>query len=483
MHKTLVVVDKPYKHLEIDIDVIHFDQYLAEYPKKNEPKVRVINLCDTQHYLSKGYYCSLLAEARKHHVLPSVNTINDLRDTITETELPTQPLPKNTTAGKQTNKIILFIYFGWTELSQYKKLASKLFSRFPVPILQITLMVDATISIKAIQRIGFSRLNKSQRELFLQKLLEFTSATWRQNKPNKRYRWEMAILVNPDETFPPSDKQAIKHLIKAADKLGIYAETITAKHENQIAEYDALFIRETTKIDHHSYRLARKAEQEGLVVIDDSSSILRCCNKVFLHDAFTYQNVPALKSIIISSQSNEDIETIEAQFHYPMILKIPESAFSQGVFKITGRDMLQTKLAEIFSQSALVLIQEYLYTDFDWRIGILNGRPIYACKYFMAQGHWQIYNHASQRNLSGKSQTLPTFETPKIVLDTAIKAAGVVGNGLYGVDIKQKGNRAYVIEVNDNPNIDHKIEDAYLGDELYTIIMAEFARRLNERGN
>ena len=38
---------------------------------------------------------------------------------------------------------------------------------------------------------------------------------------------------------------------------------------------------------------------------------------------------------------------------------------------------------------------------------------------------------------------------------------------------------AKVIEVNDNPSIDSSVEDAYLGDELYRIIMGDFVRRLD----
>ena len=36
--------------------------------------------------------------------------------------------------------------------------------------------------------------------------------------------------------------------------------------------------------------------------------------------------------------------------------------------------------------------------------------------------------------------------------------------------------------MNDNSSIDHKVEDAYLGDELYMIIMDEFKQRLEARG-
>jgi glutathione synthase/RimK-type ligase-like ATP-grasp enzyme len=77
---------------------------------------------------------------------------------------------------------------------------------------------------------------------------------------------------------------------------------------------------------------------------------------------------------------------------------------------------------------------------------------------------------------------MPTFEVPSKVLSAAVKACAVVGNGLYGVDIKQRGESVYVIEVNDNPSIDHGVETRYLGDELYMIVMSEFAARLEARG-
>ena len=77
---------------------------------------------------------------------------------------------------------------------------------------------------------------------------------------------------------------------------------------------------------------------------------------------------------------------------------------------------------------------------------------------------------------------MPTFEVPKPVLQAAVKAARAVGEGLYGVDIKHTGNKVYVIEVNDNPSIDSGVEDKYLGRDLYTLIMQEFVKRLEQRG-
>lgn len=40
-------------------------------------------------------------------------------------------------------------------------------------------------------------------------------------------------------------------------------------------------------------------------------------------------------------------------------------------------------------------------------------------------------------------------------------------------------DRAIVIEINDNPSIDHGLEDAILGDELYYRLLNNFWRMLD----
>lgn len=489
MLKTLIVVDE--KVVEefaataaaTHLHVITFEQYLNDYPKLNEPRTRLINLCDKFNYLSKGYYCSLLAEARDHKVLPSVKTINALR---IDGQGPQTQLVFNLTPqviGDTKLPDALYVFFGMVEEPGLQDQARKLHELYPAPIMRVEFEPNAR-GVKAyVRHCSYSQLAAADREKFLQALASFADSVWRKPQQRKAARWEMAILVNPEEAYPPSDKDAIARFVKAAKKLNIYAEPMTSEQFLlQFNQFDALFIRETTAIDHPTYRLARKAETAGLVVIDDPDSILRCCNKVFLHDAFTYHGVPSLKTRVVMSSDEAALDEIESEFSYPMVLKMPEGSFSNGVYKAADRSALRERLEELFQQSALVLVQEYLYTDFDWRVGVLNGRAIYACRYHMARNHWQIYNHDSKRFNSGSFETLPTFEVPKKVLDAAVKSANVIGKGLYGVDLKQKGKDVYVIEVNDNPSIDHKVEDLYLGDELYTLVMEEFQRRLELRG-
>ena len=462
MFKTLIVVDNNEQTLAQSFDnVITFNSYLRDYPKHNEPKTRIINLCDSSQYLSKGYYCSLLAEARKHQVLPSVKTINALRS--------------GQAPMLNVGQIDGEIYFGNALNELQSKAAKSVFKQYPAPILYVD-------EQGLLQQGSLSSLNEEQYSNFVAKLNMFTQTQWRIGNVQRRFRWDMAILVDHNEKVPPSDKDAIARFIKAAAKHGINAQALSFDEIDNIAQFDALFIRQTTAIDHPTYRLASKAQSLGLVVIDDAESILRCCNKVYLHDAFNYQKVPSLKTVVVADQSAQTLEQLEEAFTYPLVLKMPEGSFSKGVFKVANRSELEAKLTELFEYSALVLAQEYMYTEYDWRVGVLNGRAIYACRYLMARNHWQIYNHDAKRFFSGGFETLPTFELPKAVLDAALKACKTVGKGLYGVDVKEQQGKAYVLEVNDNPSIDHKVEDGYLGDELYMIIMDEFKQRLEARG-
>ena len=72
-------------------------------------------------------------------------------------------------------------------------------------------------------------------------------------------------------------------------------------------------------------------------------------------------------------------------------------------------------------------------------------------------------------------------EVPERVINTAVRAANLIGGGLYGADLKQVEDRVYLIEVNVNPNIDAGNEDQVLGEALYREVLGVFARRIAER--
>jgi glutathione synthase/RimK-type ligase-like ATP-grasp enzyme len=113
---------------------------------------------------------------------------------------------------------------------------------------------------------------------------------------------------------------------------------------------------------------------------------------------------------------------------------------------------------------------------------VLDGRPLYACKYFMAPSHWQIVSRSEEGAVNfGRVETVPVAAAPEKVLHAALRASRLIGDGLYGVDIKERDGRCLVIEVNDNPNIDEGIEDAAEGRALYDRLAESFLRRVEQR--
>ncbi|MDC0609356.1 RimK family protein [Vibrio sp.] len=482
MAKLLIVTDhtSDWKDYFPSEQVVSVDQYLAMSGKNQLKNVQVVNLCRDYEYMGSGYYCSLLAEARGHRVIPRVMAINDIQQPffLSSASLNIDSNVKN------TDHIACKVYFGRTPEKLLEKFARRLFEQFMVPVIEIELTkVKGQWHLNKIAPFAFQDLENGEQDFFIDSLEMFSSKVWKRPKQDKKYRYDIAMLVDEEEKMPPSDSSALIRFKKAANRLGMRLETISSDDLSRLGEFDGLFIRATTNISNYTYRFAKTAEKMGLVVMDDSESIMKCTNKVFLTELLKKNNVMAPNSVIVQSFNENWKQQLMESLEFPMVLKIPDGAFSRGVIKVKDESELEKEATALFEKSALILAQAFMPTSFDWRIGIINRHPIFACKYMMSRGHWQIYqHHKSGRVSSGGWETLDLKQVPKQVIDTAVKAANLIGNGLYGVDLKEIDGQVYVIEVNDNPSIDHQVEDAFLGDLLYDRIMTEFLRRIQLRG-
>ncbi len=480
-NKNLIVIDHPYswKNTDIKAKVISVKDYINNPLYQNNASFRIFNLCSSYRYQSYGYYVSLLASARGQRAIPSTSTIKDVQIANVVQSLSYE-------LGDQVNRILykeanhslsLDIYFGQTPHTKYKTLAIKLFQVFEVPIFTVNFIKSEKWIIKNIKALTFKDLKNDQKALFYYAAQKHFNKK-RYNLPKlNNYSYDIAILINPYEENPPSNKEALERFRKAANKKGVYIEFISKHDTNKINEFDALFIRETTNVNHYTYELSRLAFAEGLVVIDDPWSILRCSNKIYQNELFKKNKIRTPKTLSLTKNMFNDkmLESIK----YPAVLKQPDSAFSLGVIKVNDQNEAKTQLALLFKKTDMVICQEFLYSEFDWRIGILDNKPIYACKYYMTQNHWQIYNwNSDEEDKSGNYETLPISQVPEEIVSLALKAASLIGDGLYGVDLKYVNNKVYVIEVNDNPNIDFGVEDEVLGDELYNMVIDTFVDRI-----
>lgn len=486
MAEHLILIEKPsdWKDHFPDVHVAMAREYIASAEYADRRDLRVLNLCRNYKYLSLGYYCSLLAEARGHKVVPSVKTINDLsRKSIYSLDFADLDSVVERRLGpareSSSNMLELDVFFGQCAVPEMADLARQLFEVFRMPLLRAEFKLQGKWRLAAVKPLHLHGLDEAQEGAFLSGLAQHMSRRWREPRARRQYRYDLAILHNPKEEFPPSDSSALRRFVKAGNHAGVNVDLIEKKDYGRLAEYDALFIRETTGVDHHTYQFAKKAETEGMVVIDDPDSILKCTNKVYLAELLRRHRIPTPTSAIVRRES---LGGLEDQIPYPVVLKIPDSSFSRGVFKVEDRDQLESTARTLFKSSDLIIAQEFVYTPFDWRIGILNGEALFACQYFMSSRHWQIIEHRpGGRFQEGDWKTVPVEDVPPAVVKVALRAAGLIGDGLYGVDVKQHQRRVMVMEVNENPNIETTVEDAVLKDDLYAAVIEDFIWRIEQR--
>jgi len=480
--KIVVVSDQSDARLLPDsIEIVTAEEYLSTMMgwAQSRQRVRVINLCRSYQYQKIGYYVSLLAEARGHQIIPAPLTLQQFGDapSLSVSEEADSVMQK-TLARLKSSSFTLSVYFGKNLSEHYRPLCRWIAGVIDAPLVRARFENKQGWILRSVKPISLNEVPSSHFDFVRKSAREYFYAHGSKSRRLKRAQYNLAILIDKKEQNPPSDDRALEKCMKACAQYNLGARLITPDDLSTLSDFDALFIRATTAVNNFTYTFAQRAESKGLVVIDDPLSIVRCTNKVYLSELLRRHKLPQPQTFIC--RQGEIVAQAE-KLGFPCVLKIPDSSFSLGVQKVEDTTQLLHVCAQYIKNSSLLLLQEYMPTEFDWRIGVLSGRALYACKYFMARGHWQIYNWSSSKKgeKSGKFETVPIEMVPSGIIRLAEKAASAIGTGLYGVDIKQKGNDVYVIEINDNPSIESGVEDKVLKGQLYQSIAHCFFSRIH----
>src|SRR5512144_921350 len=123
--------------------VVPAKEFVVEAARRLPASARVINLCGDLSYLSLGYYCSLLAEARGQKVIPSVEVMLDLHwKRLLRIALPeVNELVRRTfrAAPDEQPGFKVTIFFGVPDDPRLAIAARRVFELFRCPLLEISL--------------------------------------------------------------------------------------------------------------------------------------------------------------------------------------------------------------------------------------------------------------------------------------------------------------------------------------------------------
>jgi len=331
--KTVIVTDQNEKWFEIsDATVLTARRYLAEPERGNEGTVRVLNLCRTGRYQGRGYYVSLLAEARGQRPVPDVKTIGDLKSEayVRALEAEIQPLVQETLHHDESERFQLDIYLG--KHPSHQALAEQLFARARAPLLRALFAhAEGSWRLDALQAMGLADIPQQDRALLLEAVKSFmaeSSAARRQGA--KRGRPRLAILWDPNEPHKPSNEQALQRFVKAAPLVGLDAELIGPEALERLPEFDELFNR-ASPAEATIYEFLRKAESLGMPVVDDPESVLKCGNKVYMQELLNRHRIATPRTLIVQ---RGNVDEIVPTLGLPCVLKLPDSGFGRDVVRI-----------------------------------------------------------------------------------------------------------------------------------------------------
>ncbi len=483
MNKYIVVNHPETWDLNLElVSIISAQEYLTNPDFAKLKQARIFNLCKDYSYQSRGYYVSLLAEARGHLAIPTVKNLVDLREPklvkIVSDEF--DELIQKSLKNIKSQEFTLSIYFGQNVAQKYRELSAMFHRHFQIPFLRVNFNFTHKWNIKSIKAISEAEIPEDHRESMYVFANQFFGKKRYDTPKLNPPEYHLAILVNPNDPAPPSNQKALKKFTEVAEKMGFSVEILGPKELSRLSAFDALFIRQSTEVNNEAYAFARKAQQEGLAIIDYPDAILKCCNKVFMAEALQNSGISTPKTLIVHKHNKDHVLN---EIKLPVVLKSPDSTFSFGVKKAETQEEYTTLVSAMLKKSELVIAQEFSPSEYDWRIGILDNKVFYACRYYMAKDHWQIYNwEAGEKDdQDGNADCLAIEDVPKKILTAALKSAKIMGKGLFGIDIKEVDGQPMVIEINDNPNIDFGVEDGYYGEKIYSEIIGGLKNRLEKK--
>jgi glutathione synthase/RimK-type ligase-like ATP-grasp enzyme len=266
----------------------------------------------------------------------------------------------------------------------------------------------------------------------------------------------LGVFVDRQTLGNSEQLTALIRLRDAAEEMGHAVYFIFPVEIAKIGKVDGLFIRSRTDPMNISFVAAKMAELRGIPVIDDPVSIQVCSDKVNMYLHLMKQGVRIPETIFVKKEeiTERTAGDLLRQLGSPLILKEPSTSFSLRVEKVHDTPGFLKTGKRFIKLSDWIVAQRFIESDFDWRVGVLDGEVLYACQYIIPQETFKIQATVNGHIVYCAVKGLPLDRVPATVLDTAVAAARAIGRGFYGVDIKDRDGVPFVIEVNDNPSLE-----------------------------
>lgn len=274
-----------------------------------------------------------------------------------------------------------------------------------------------------------------------------------------------------------ADKRGIDFKILLPEKFEIIVsntEEKTLYYDSEAIELPDILIPRYS-IGYFAQAVIRHLEKKNVIVINNSHARWLAKDKLASLQELAANNFPIPKTIL--AKHSLDLDLIEKELNYPIILKKTQGSEGKGIVLSRNREELEDLLEmledTISSDKTNLILQEFVEesTGKDIRVFVIGGRAIGA---MLRQGKLGDF----KANYSGGG-SVHYFELTPEVEWLAVECARTIGLDIAGVDLLFDKNGYKVCEINASPYFEgfEKATQIDVSEEIFNYLNIRFSKK------
>ncbi|MEO6690276.1 MAG: 30S ribosomal protein S6--L-glutamate ligase [Dokdonella sp.] len=242
------------------------------------------------------------------------------------------------------------------------------------------------------------------------------------------------------------------HSVRVLDPLRCYMRIAAGVFEihykgHVLRGIDAVVPRIGASVTFYGTAVVRQFEMMGVFTPNGSDAILRARDKLRTLQLLAREGID-LPMTVFGDNPDDTADLLAMLGPPPHVIKLNEGAQGQGVLLAEKRSAAQGMIEAFRSLYANFLVQEFIgeAKGADLRCFVIDGKVVAAMQRQAPEGDFRANLH---RGGVAAAVTLSAVE-----IETAVRAAHVMGLGIAGVDLLRSRRGPLVLEVNSSPGLE-----------------------------
>ena len=213
--------------------------------------------------------------------------------------------------------------------------------------------------------------------------------------------------------------------------------------------------------------IIRHLERLGVTLINGSESIDAVKDKLYSQQILGQSNLPVPKTMLVKHPIN--IELVEKNIKYPMIIKTLSGSYGSGVFMVEDKKQFRQlmKMAELTNSRYNIIIQECIEDSLgkDLRVLVVNGKVVGCMMRQSIDGDFRA-------NITRGGEAIP-YQIDDDIEWIGGECARLLDLDIAGVDLLFNEDSYTICEVNSAPGFEgmEKFTKVNVGEKIVNYVV------------